>query len=38
LLEKAGLQNVRSLPMTFGVATLYIGKKKLDVVRNEASK
>ena len=29
LLEKAGLQNVRSWPMTFGIATLYIGKKSV---------
>ncbi len=27
MLEQAGLRNVRSWPMTFGVATLYIGRK-----------
>ncbi len=37
MLEKVGLQNIRSMPMTFGVATLYIGKKKLSVVGSEAS-
>ena len=28
ILESVGLQNVRSWPMTFGVATLYIGQKR----------
>lgn len=37
MLERVGLQNVRLWPMTFGVATLYIGKKKFGDERNEAS-
>jgi demethylmenaquinone methyltransferase / 2-methoxy-6-polyprenyl-1,4-benzoquinol methylase len=30
ILEQVGLHNVRSFPMTFGVASLYIGRKPLD--------
>jgi demethylmenaquinone methyltransferase / 2-methoxy-6-polyprenyl-1,4-benzoquinol methylase len=34
ILEQVGLQDIRSMPMTFGVATLYIGRKMIPQ-RNE---
>lgn len=37
MLEQVGLQNVCSWSMTFGVATLYIGKKWLDGERGKLS-